>query len=583
MSQISETAENAESFAWAGRPWRCTCGYMNAASARCGLCNAEAPPEAMHVPEPVGPQTWLTELWEQAQRDERVPYEQTAVEPNGTPWMEPVTPDSDVFVPEEPPGRRTVGRWVQIALAASICLVTVAGLAAWWLLPGGKTWPSHWDPRVASIAAFDEANRGLHFRHPVPVVFLSDAAFRQKVTGPAAATTAKDRADAQRVVEELRALGLTSGNPELISGARNLVGSDVEGFYDYNAKTVWVRGDVMTPHLKVVLAHELTHVLQDQNFGILHPKDDDADAAYTAVVEGDAVRMQNLYLKTLSPADQQAYADVENGVGSQASDATSSFPQALVDEQQFPYAVGPHFIDVIVAARGTSGINDALRTPPTSTIDIIEPSRYLAGDQPVVVAPPTVASGERRLEAPSTAGGFELFQILAARLDVGQAWRAASTWNGDSSIAYQAQGRTCIRLDVAAVVDPQPLQAALAAWVAAAHRGSVSRVNGNVRFDTCDPGPSASLPAQPSVGPLDALDIRGSLAQGIATSTKLQPPAVDCLADVLLEVAGNQGLQKLIDLSNNGDGAALVQYSASLGLQARPTFQTQCSSQQTTS
>jgi hypothetical protein len=442
------------------------------------------------------------------------------------------------------------------ALSAG-CLVAGV-LAAWLMTRGGPAWPHQWDPRVASIAAFDESHRDLRFRHPVPVVFLSDAAFRQKLVGAGGSTTAKQRLDIQRVVEELRALGLTSGSPELLSGARNLVGTGVQGLYDFKAKKVWVRGDVMTPYVQVVLAHELTHVLQDQNFGVHHPKGDDADAAYTAVVEADAVRMQNLYLKSLTPADQHTYDQEQNATGTQVGNAASAVPAALVDSEQFPYQIGPHFVESLIAARGTGGLDDALRRPPTSTLEIIEPSRYLADTQVVPVGPPDLRPGEQRLEAPSTVGAFQVFEILADRLDTGRAWQAASTWAGDSSIVYRAQGRTCIRLDMAA------------------HRGGVSRLNGNVRFDVCDPGPAATTSPPAAIGALDALDIRGQLADGIAASAKLQPGRVDCITDVVVAAAGNQGLKHIVDLANQGDRAGLLAFYQGLGTQARPAIQARC-------
>jgi hypothetical protein len=536
------TSAGAGAVASGSGPWRCACGFANTGTLRCVSCGA-----------------WASE-WPLA------PGESASG-----------TIAATEYAPVVAAPRRGVPGGVKVAAVMSVlgvALVVAAG--SWLLLRGGPSWPHSWDPRVAPIAAFDEAHRGLRFEHPVPVVFLSDAAFRTKVAG--SGTTAKDRAQVQRIVEELRALGLTSGNPELLSGARNLVGSDVEGYYDFKAKKVWVRGEAMTPHLRVVLAHELTHVLQDQHFGVHHPKGDDVDAAYTSLIEADAVRMQNLYLKSLSPADQRAYQQADNATGVVVGKAANAVPAAIVEGQQFPYQIGPQFIDTVIAAKGTGGLDDAMRTPPTSTLQIIEPSRYLAGDQPRVVDPPGLAAGERRLEVPSTLGAFELFEVLSDRLDVGQAWKAARTWTGDSSVVYTAGGHTCVRVDIAVFLDTQPLVDALGSWVRSSHYGRVSQVNGNVRLDACDPGPKAAAPPQASVGPLDALDIRGQLASGVSQSTKLPPDAIDCIGDILLEVAGGHGLQQIVTLATSGDTARLATFSQALGLLARPAIQAQCPS-----
>jgi hypothetical protein len=77
---------------------------------------------------------------------------------------------------------------------------------------------------------------------------------------------------------------------------------------------------------------------------------------------------------------------------------------------------------------------------------------------------------------------------------------------------------------------------------------------------------------------LDTLSIRGELATGISTSTKLQPQAVDCVTDVVLAVAGNQGLQQIVDLANNGDTAGLSQFSLALGVRARSPIHAKCPS-----
>jgi hypothetical protein len=546
--------------------WRCRCGYANPGTARCGSCGAPAPFPTAAAP-PVADST-LHRLWDQAARESA---DANDPPPAWAPLAPTWAPDSIVGAAPDHKQRPWI---LALGVVATACLV--AGVASLLLLPRHRSWPKQWDPRVASIAAFDQAHRGLRFKHPVPVVFLSDAAFRRKVDGSDTPTSAKDRSAAQHLVEELRSFGLTSGTPDLLSGARGLVGSDVEGFYDFNAKKVWVRGDVVTPHLRVVLAHELTHVLQDQNFGVHDPKDDDADAAYRALIEADASRMQNLYLKSLSRAEQGAFQRVEDSTGTGAQQAATAVPLALVEGQQFPYQLGPHFVDTVLAAKGTSGLDDALRSPPRSTLQVIEPSRYLSGDQPVSVDPPPLSGGEHQLEPPSTLGAFEVFEVLAARLDAGQAWIAAQTWAGDSSIVYRAGGRTCVRTDIAVTGDRQPLLDALRAWVAAAGYGNTSVVGGRARLDVCDPGPDAPPPPKPPIGPLDTLDIRSQLADGIAASTDFTPKAVDCVADLLVRTAADTGLKRIVDLANSNDTTGLATYSRQLALRARPTILAQC-------
>ena len=476
--------------------------------------------------------------------------------------------------PPRPPRIRSFPRSAQLVAAAAMACLVAGGAAAFLVRGKGPAWPSQWDPRVAPIAAFDEAHRNLKFRHPVPVVFLPDAEFAKKASGTGPVTAA-DRADAQHTVEQLRALGLASGSPDLISGAQSYVGSNIVGFYDSDAKTVWVRGTDMTPYVRTTLAHELTHVLQDQNFGLKRP-DGDAGAAYTSVIEADAMRVEKMYHDSLSAADKAAYTAAENALGQNAQSTTGAVPAAIADDQQFPYQIGPHFLTAVLADRGTAGLDDILRKPPTSTLEIMEPSLYLLGTTPTQVAAPTMATGERVLQPASTSGAFQLLQILSAHLDVGQAWAAARTWSGDSGVAYTANGRTCVRMDVATAGDSQPLEDALRAWVAAGHNGVVSAHGGVVRLDACDPGPKVAAAPDQTISPLDTTDVHAGLAEGMITAGHIPQAQADCVSDMVVQVAGSAGLRHLVDLGNRNDGAAVFKYSQTLGLQARPLVRAKC-------
>ena len=81
-------------------------------------------------------------------------------------------------------------------------------------------------------------------------------------------------------------------------------------FYLPTKKKFFVRGtEVDTPNAKVTVAHELTHALQDQHFDLTKLEKEAAKThssdALRSLVEGDAVRVQKLYLKTLPDAEQR--------------------------------------------------------------------------------------------------------------------------------------------------------------------------------------------------------------------------------------------------------------------------------------
>jgi len=91
----------------------------------------------------------------------------------------------------------------------------------------------------------------------------------------------------------LRAFGLISKDFDFQKFIINFYTEQVAGFYDPQTKTMYM-ADWIPPNMQgMVLSHELTHALQDQNFNLVQymkavKHDDDAEAARQAVVEGYA-------------------------------------------------------------------------------------------------------------------------------------------------------------------------------------------------------------------------------------------------------------------------------------------------------
>ena len=90
-------------------------------------------------------------------------------------------------------------------------------------------------------------------------------------------------------------------------------GADVLAFYSDDTKQVYIRGTgPLTVETRATLAHELTHVLQDQYFDIgkLRKAADKSTSgssdALTALIEGDAERIRVKYLHELPAAEQRA-------------------------------------------------------------------------------------------------------------------------------------------------------------------------------------------------------------------------------------------------------------------------------------
>lgn len=403
----------------------------------------------------------------------------------------------------DPPRRR-----LTITTAVGAAVVLVAGLAsARTLAPTPPRHPQAWDPRVADLAGFVERERGLAFEHPVFVDFLSEDRFRDEVTANEGDLTVEDRTDIERSAQLLRATGLVDGTFDLLESTNQLSGEGVVAFYDPDRERITVRGTELTSGVRLTLVHELTHALQDQRFDLsrlgMLPTDGE-NGALLALVEGDAIRMENAWARGLDETQRGALDD-EITEEVEGADLTG-VPGPLVALFSAPYALGGPLVEVVFDQDGQQGVDDALRDPPTTDEHLLDPFTYLDGDQAVPVVQPSIDPGDTFIEG-GDLGAVTWFLVLAEHLDPRQALTAVDGWGGDAFAVFERDGRTCLRSafrgDTPA--DTDEMATALQAWVLAApgNEASVARSDAVVQLETCDPGAGKSAAA--SGGAEDAM------------------------------------------------------------------------------
>ena len=116
------------------------------------------------------------------------------------------------------------------------------------------------DQEVDRIIAFVESARGHAFVTRPDVEFVPDATFQQHVLDSVVA--ARPGLDRDEVA--FQALGWMPLTDDLYDKYRTAFRNGVVGFYDPATKVLEVRGSELTPYRKEVVAHELTHALDDQ-------------------------------------------------------------------------------------------------------------------------------------------------------------------------------------------------------------------------------------------------------------------------------------------------------------------------------
>lgn len=324
---------------------------------------------------------------------------------------------------------------------------------------------------VDEISVFVAEERGLEFIEPVDVELADDDEFQERLLADF-----DDEADSLHETGMwMAAFGLVEPDVELVEVYRGLLGDAVIGFYDPETKELVVRGTALTPYVRTTIAHELAHALDDQHAGLHRPEYDDADDeigfGFSAVIEGNARRIELAYLESLTEEEQRAFFTEELRLGTTME--LDGVPPVLFELVGAPYVLGEPFIDALLSEGGEAAVDAAFAEPPTTSEQVLDPSVYLAGEGRVAVAPPEVP-GEVVDEG--VVGRFLLLVILASELGRGEADSAVEGWGGDWAVLWRDGDRTCVTLTVVGdtPADTDGIRADLEAWAASAGDAEVA-------------------------------------------------------------------------------------------------------------
>jgi hypothetical protein len=292
---------------------------------------------------------------------------------------------------------------------------------------------------VAEISAFVEQERGREFLEPVDVELAGEGAFQDRLL----ADFDEDAGDLRETEVVLEGLGLVEPEVDLVEAMRTLLGGGVVGFYDPETAELVVRGAALTPYVRTTIAHELTHALDDQHFELDRDQYDDADDeisfGFTAVVEGNARRIEAAYHDSLSEAEQEQADEEELSLGGGFD--PGDIPLVLVDLISAPYALGEVLVDVLVADGGDEALAAAFDDPPRTSEQVLDPSRYTAREPAVDVPHPQV-DGE--VVSDGQVGQLLVLLVLAETIGFDDAQDAATGWGGDWGVAWLDGGRSCM-------------------------------------------------------------------------------------------------------------------------------------------
>jgi len=501
---------------------------------------APAPPPASApapAPEPAAPATAL-------------PVYQPAPTPvlGGVPWVDPPVPDPPA--PHSHADRRRLVRRLVVGGVALIVLLVAAVV----VVPRftGPSYPSEWDARVAPIVDQVEEIRGLEFEHPVEVRFLDEDEFVAEIGRNDGEITEAASEQIDQAAALFRSLGLMQGTgDDLLAATGATAESQVTGFYDSDDEVMVIRGAELTPATKVVVAHELTHALQDQHFDLEQLRQataSDAEAeALLALVEGDATRVEALYTRELPAGEQAELAASRPNDASATAPELDAVPEILGAMFSAPYQVGPLFVEAL-ASSGDEVVDEAFRLPPLSTEQVLSPASYLDGDEPNPVEGGPLPDGDTRVGSLDHLGALGWYYVLASRVPADTALEAALGWGGDEMVQFERAGTACTRLTYLGDTpeDSERMGAAVDEWVGQMPAGTAdaAMTDRGVTLTSCDPGTAFSPPPRSVRAAADALEVRAALAfllvedgaplapaESAATELAFDPAVAEFLAD----------------------------------------------------
>jgi hypothetical protein len=246
--------------------------------------------------------------------------------------------------------------------------------------------------------------------------------------------------------ELLKRLGMI---PEAMDYERtifDLLEEQVLGFYDPDARRLYIADWVPEAMQPVTMAHELTHALQDQHFDIgryVHHVQgaSDRQTAAMAVIEGDATAAMMDF--TLAPMRQRVtqIPNVETLIANQLQSTDqarlAAAPRAMRETLLFPYVAGFGMcVREMRDGGGYPAVNALLRRPPESTEQVIHAEKLRARELPVdvPVTLPAPLAADHRVAYQDVMGELGLWLYLLTALGDDAAREAAAGWGGDRAM-----------------------------------------------------------------------------------------------------------------------------------------------------
>ena len=263
---------------------------------------------------------------------------------------------------------------------------------------------------------------------------------------------------AEQAAEErlLKLLGLLPPDARMRELLGDALAGEVGGYYLPGTDTLHlVRGSGLGGlFADVVIAHELTHALEDQHFGIAPEPGTgfrrDRAMASGALAEGTATVVMVDYLALTRTGREELPAGLRDRVLDELAEvalpSSSGLPRYVREALVFPYARGAVLISGIQESGGWEAVDRVFEEGrPVSTEQVIHPRRFESRERPVRVRlgrlRDALPEGARRVSA-GDLGEFDTEQLLRDGNGRRRSEPAAAGWGGATFELWRLPG-TC--------------------------------------------------------------------------------------------------------------------------------------------
>jgi hypothetical protein len=228
----------------------------------------------------------------------------------------------------------------------------------------------------------------------------------------------------------------------------DLLTEQIAGLYDPQAHEFYVADWIPLEDQRMVMAHELTHALEDQHFNIepwvkAARPNDDAELAREAVLEGSATAAMIDYLLQGTGRSLKDLPEFDPSIflGNLSDTPTlAKAPAFIKDALIFPYLNGLQFSMSVLKASGWPGLPGMFEKPPASTQQILHPELYRSGQKPAEIREPEIGrllGADWAMLDANVLGEFGWREVLKQFLGAERAKPLASEWRADHYTVYE--------------------------------------------------------------------------------------------------------------------------------------------------